>query len=269
MKVSSYLSEGEKLKRSERRRLVGICGVGIGGLVLIGAAWMVRYAPLFNVKNVIVEGNQRLKAEEVLAVAQGIALQSSVGKLLGIERLFAWPENKYANLALLPAVAELSISKSFRAQEVKLQVKEREAIGIWCVMSSLTSCWWFDKEGILFARALDGEGGLLKTVHDYSGRPLGIGNPVLDAKVMENLLEIFTALRASGATLQEVKLGDVANEEVEVITHKGPRFYFSLRFPLREAVQVVRDIFSNSGKFPPLGKIEYVDMRVENRVYYK
>ncbi len=272
MKVVSYLSERERRIRSRRRRLFFMYISGIVGLGIIGIVWVVRYAPIFDVKHIVVEGNAYVSSDAILAVARTFALGSFWGKLLGIERIFAWPEGKEARLAFLPAVAEFTLSRSFRSQTVYIVVKERVPRGIWCLIQT-RGCWWFDSKGILFARTLDGEGGLLNTVHDYSGRTLGVGMPVLQDSLMANLLTIFEVLRANGVPSQEVRLENQESEEVQVITYNGPRLYFSLRFPLGRGAQVMKEIFSDtrssSGGFPPLKNLEYVDFRVENRVYYK
>ncbi len=295
MKISSYLSDSERNRGRRRHRLLGIYGFGVLGLLLIGAAWLVWYSSFLEVREVVVEGNARVLTDAVLDVAKGIAFQGSFAKLLGIDRLFAWPEFARENITLLPAVASLTISKSYATRTVRVQVTERVPVGVWCLVSrsndnrittndnpivgnnsvlfeqdsSGTTCWWFDKNGVLFARALDGEGGLLKTVHDYSGRTLGIGAVALPSPLMEHLLEIFSVLRESGAVAGEVRLEDLSREEVQVVTLNGPRLYFSLRFPLAAVADAVRQIFSASGQFPSPQKLHYVDFRVENRVYYK
>jgi hypothetical protein len=309
MKVSSYLSDSERAKRTRRRRMFMFCAMGCVGLVVIGAAWVVRYAPFLEVKRVVVEGTSRMKEDEVLTVVRGMALKGTLSKWVGIERLFAWPEVDVQNLALLPAAAHLSISKSYLARTVRVRVEERQPEGVWCLLTAQTDvgmtqtdadafssefvpfqreaasgqrsstfrCWWFDREGILFARALDSRGGLLKTVHDYSGRVIGAGAAALPPPLMRNLLSIFEVLRESGAVPDEVRLEDIANEEVEVVTLNGPRLYFSLRFPLGGVADVVRQMFSSPpagggstiGGLPPAHRLEYVDFRVENRVYYK
>ena len=312
MRTSSYLSDSERFRQRRRYRLLGIYGFGIFGLFLIGAAWLVWYSPLLEVKRVVVEGNMRVPTDAVLDVTRGIVLQGNLAKFLGIDRLFAWPEFVQENIALLPAVASLTVSKSYITRTVRVKVAERSPVGVWCLfparnyadplhrsfseasgtqtdaeggsvvadaiprgsalsprVSALGGCWWFDKSGVLFTRALDGEGGLLKTVHDYSGRSLGIGATALPASLMEHLLEIFSALRESGAVTGEVRLEDLSHEEIQVVTLNGPRLYFSLRLPIVAVADALRQIFSSSGQFPPAAKLQYVDFRVENRVYYK
>ncbi|MBI2888830.1 MAG: FtsQ-type POTRA domain-containing protein [Candidatus Liptonbacteria bacterium] len=295
MKISSYLSDSERVRQRRRYRFFAMCGFGVLGLLLIGAVWLVWYSPLLEVRKVVVEGNVRVSTETVLDVAKGIVFQGNFAKFLGINRMFAWPEFARENITLLPAVASLTISKSYATRTVRVQVTERVPVGVWCLFparnyadgtqtdaeggsvaadatprdSAPGGCWWFDKSGVLFARALDGEGGLLKTVHDYSGRTLGIGSVALPSHLMGNLLEIFLVLRESGAVAGEVRLEDLSREEVEVVTLNGPRLYFSLRFPLAAIADAVRQIFSESGQFPHPQKLQYVDFRVENRVYYK
>jgi hypothetical protein len=224
------------------------------------------HSPLLKVQRIVVEGNVRVPADVVRDVATGAVFEGNFARALGIDRLFAWPEGELRNLALLPAVARLSLSKSYLSRTVHVQVTERIPVGVWCLPAQ---CWWFDGEGKLFARAPGGEGGLLKTVYDYSGRTLGTGMAALPPPLMANLLEIFSALREGGAVTGEVRIDDISREEIEVATLNGPRLYFSLRFSLGAAADAVRQVFLGGGQFPSARKLQYVDFRVENRVYYK
>lgn len=143
------------------------------------------------------------------------------------------------------------------------------------------SCWWFDDEGVIFKRALSAEGSLIITVNDYSQSGLGLNSKILPQSLIANALSVFRVLRASNLNIKEIRLRDLSLQELEVDTYPstpldtardkslwagiGPKIYFSLRFPADNNLAVIE----NFAVKPGFNKLQYLDFRVENRVYYK
>lgn len=126
-------------------------------------------------------------------------------------------------------------------------------------------CWWFDDEGILFRQALAAEGGTIRVVRDYSERPLQIGMHVLPTEPFVNLSSVFKAMITANVPLGEMRLEDLELQEVTVLPPGLARIYFSLRFSAEDTVSGIEALTERPG----LDKLEYVDFRVENKVYYK
>ena len=102
---------------------------------------------------------------------------------------------------------------------------------------------------------------------DYSrpALPLRLAT-ALGTRFLPNLLSIFTALQSSLASnVQEVRLNDLSLEEVDVTTYNGPELLFSLRFPAAGVSDAVNAI----ERMTSLAKLQYIDFRVQNKVYYK
>ncbi len=127
------------------------------------------------------------------------------------------------------------------------------------------SCWWFDEDGVLFKRALAAEGSLITTVDDYSQKNIGLGSSILPQEFISNAFSVFETLKSSGLNIEEIRLNNLTNEEVTVLTYDGPELYFSLRFSAANDLAVIRDLMSKPG----FNNLDYIDFRVENRAYYK
>jgi hypothetical protein len=130
---------------------------------------------------------------------------------------------------------------------------------------SAYDCWWFDAEGVMFQKGLTAEGNLIRRVDDYTRRSLAPGSRVLGPSFMPPLVSIFHALEVSGVSVKEVRLSDAGLEELEISTYNGPKIFFSLRFGAQWTASVIISLRAE-GNF---SKLEYVDFRVEGRVYYK
>src|SRR5262249_23958082 len=145
-------------------------------------------------------------------------------------------------------------------KKVIIDVEERKPFGIWCKVSPIASstvagagatapfCRWFDSDGVATRRALDSYGSLIITVDDPSKNELIPGTEVLPHAFVKNLFTIFRALRDAGVNIKEIRLRDLALEELEVDTYDNPRIYFSLRFPADSIAAVIKN-FKNKSAF--------------------
>jgi hypothetical protein len=153
---------------------------------------------------------------------------------------------------------------------------------------SASRCFWFDGDGIIFERAPNAEGSVIRVVHDYAQQGIGLGSAILPSRFIGNLFSVLRVLDASGLGIREVRIDDLALEEVNVATYggpparlaaasakqagqAGPALYFSLRFPADNAFAVLQSFAggSSSSAAVDLKRLEYIDFRTENRAYYK
>jgi len=287
--------------------LFSFCGI------LIGVAWLVIYSPLLTIKSIEVTGNRNVSSENIITLADsGIFNGSWWKKILGIQNMLVWPESFSGDtLKLMPELNSINIEKSYLSRKIKIAVQEKQSLGIWCIQKMQMDedlnryesapgphepmCWWFDSSGTLFKRAIDMEGSIFIVVDDYSQKNLGVGSKILPDKFIENTFSIFRAIAASGLGVKEMRLNDLALEEMEVdtygglpvqvppnassspgalaktdlpsvvLTKEGPKIYFSLRFPADNIPDVILSLKEKS----VFDKLQYIDFRVENRVYYK
>lgn len=127
------------------------------------------------------------------------------------------------------------------------------------------SCVWFDNHGVAFAHAVDTEGGAIIAVHDYTNHKIVLNAPVLDQAFLPNLISIVNVLKASGLSVGEIALRNLALQQVDVTTLNGPTLYFSLRFPADNDLAVIKNLLTKPG----FGKLQYINFTVSNRAYYE
>lgn len=132
---------------------------------------------------------------------------------------------------------------------------------IWCA----NECFWLDDEGRAFESALRTEGGLVPLVIESSNRALKLKSEVIDKKQIGYLLEIVDFLKMAGINFDHIEVGDLSGEDAWVDVEEGPTIYFSLRFSPMFGLGVVKSLKASE----EWKKIEYIDLRAENRVFYK
>ncbi|MBI5220435.1 MAG: hypothetical protein HY978_01195 [Candidatus Liptonbacteria bacterium] len=300
--LEAHFASAKKRRARWRCLLRRMAIAAIAVLILVGAIWAAVRSPAFRLRQIITRGNTTVTADQVQSVLQSQILSRGwLVRVLGSENLLVWPTRfTPEQLALLPVVSEVKANKDYLDRKIELTVVERQPLGVWCqeiaksdpryaggfgearergarseesadnLANSLdsrqfASCWWFDKEGFIIRPASYVEGGLILIVHDSTVRPLGVGHYVLPSKLMLNLLAIAQAVTDANLTPRALRVQDIALEEVEMILMNGPKLLFSLRLPAPDVAAVIHSVADKSD----LQSLEYVDFRVEGKVYYK
>ena len=255
-------------KRRRVRRLLFWGGILLAlGLLIVGILWVVVRSNLFKVRDINIIGATYIASDDIREFLKLHVAQGPVTSLLGSENIFAWPDGfSENNLRDLPAVSSLQIKKNYFGHSVSVTITERKRLGIWCFAEvDPEQCFWFDANGTLFMPGYSAEGNLIPVLDDHSRKPLALGENVLEARFLPNLISIFSALKSIRLSIREVRLNDLGREEIEADTNDGLKLLFSLRFPAAG----VPDAIAAVQKITPLSQLQYIDFRVENKVYYK
>ncbi len=288
-KSTAYISDHRARRKKVRRYIFGTLGVFALYFLCFGAWWVAARSPFFRLQKVTVEGNSVIASADIITLLQADPSGSHGfwGSLLGWGNMLSWPDHiSAAELAMVPQLASVDIHKDYFSRTITVNVAERDPFGVWCflpkgaaaapVASSTAaadpnagtgsgSCYWFDRNGVLFEKATNTEGNLIVVVHDYAQGPRGLNQEVLPDAFTGNFVSIVDTLHEGGIGIQEISLNDLSLEEVDAKTTAGPVIYFSLRFPAGDYLGVLKSLASQGG----FDKLQYIDCRTEDRVYYK
>lgn len=269
MQIAPYVSERRKRRKKVRRYVFGTLAVFVLYFLFFGVAWFFMRTPLFRVGRVNVTGAPGVADADVIALVQadpsGKMASGEIGAILGWRNMLAWPGRvPSSTLALAPQFSDVTVSKDYFSHTVTIAVTERQPFGIWCYQND-GQCYWFDDDGVLFGKSLNTEGNLIVMVDDGSQSDRGLGSTVLPPEFNDDFISIMNVLRATGLGIKRIDLHDLALEEVDVQTAEGPVIEFSLRFPANDYLTVLKNLIAQGG----FSKLQYMDCRTQDRVFYK
>lgn len=300
MQIDRHLAERRRRQQKRRKYFWSVAGVLAVYFFALGIFIFIVRSPAFRAEHITIEGNSAVATSDIMDLLEASMIRSgnapsgrnsSMKALIGFDNMLIWPAAlPSSTIALIPQLAGVTISKNYFFHSMTVIVTERQPFAVWCAMppSAAASapasagnasgsagqgivvlgggqCFWFDTRGIAFEKTLDTEGGAILVIHDYSQNKVALGEPVLPAILMPNLISIIDALKASGLDVREISLNDLSLQQINVALTNGPTIYFSLRFPADDDIAVLKSLMAKPG----FGKLQYVDFTVANRAYYQ
>ncbi|HVM77263.1 MAG TPA: hypothetical protein VMU07_03875 [Candidatus Paceibacterota bacterium] len=274
MQVRSYIPEERRRRQKRRFYFVWTSALFIAYFLVLGWLWFLYRSPFFSVNHIVVNGNTSVSSDAVVSLVESTMMPPnhalSMASIIGYKNMLIWPSSiPSRSLAWIPQLSSVSIGRDYFSHTITITVTERTPLAVWCYMpkeSGDEQCFWFDGTGDKFERTYDTQGNVITVVHDFSGKPTGVNQPILPEPFVANLISIIHVIKNSHVNVATIALNDLSLEELNVTTLNGPSLYFSLRFPADNYLDVINQLMENQTMWH---KIAYVDCRTENRVYYK
>lgn len=255
--------------------------------VLVGIVYGVRQSPLFLVQSIAVSGAPDAYGQQVVKNLEDFSRHRSfLFRFLGARNMIAWGGNEKVFLEANPDIKELHVEKEYFRHAIVIKVVGREKFGAWChqkdgtgdtsgsassttditpVDDSREECYWFDEDGVLFARAPLIRSELFNRVADSTGRALTVRDTIMPDRLFKNLIGIFKLLEVAQINTKTVSLSDLALEEVSADSVSDPHLVFSLRFDPQSALSAINAL-KKTGEW---NRLQYAKFDVEDRVTYK
>jgi len=186
---------------------------------------------------------------------------------LGSDNILFWffgKNNELINRNMLPSVKSVKIETNVVDRQLDIKVREKELSGVIC--NPKNKCFAFDDEGIIFAPAPDVKGSLILKINDSNNRPLTAGEKFLPREHwINNMIKVIEVLKNNDLNIERIEIRDMELEEWEATISSGLKFIFNFNFVPEDFNEVIRTLKEKSD----FSQMDYFDMRVENRIYYK
>lgn len=239
------------------------CGVAI---------YIFIFSSFLEIKTISVNGTKELAGEDILK-----DLKSSLGgKHLGLI-----PKNNF--ILVSKSKLEKDLAGHFRKINsvgvkkifpdiLAVDISERRSLILWC---SGGPCYIIDENGYAYIGIdLDSpevvQNNLIELV-DTGARPITIGEKILNEEYVSFLISLREEIRKNAGININTKwhTPSMVAEEVEIDTEEGWRLYFSGNVKPEKAIRTLKTFLDEEIGGEKRSKLEYVDLRVENKVYYK
>ena len=245
------LSYRDELARKNRLFFIFRVVVFFAVLVVLlgGGVYFLFFTDKLEIKNITINGLETLDRDLIMA---------EVNKQSKNILLFD-SDNVEANLlAINPVLKSVQAGKHLPHQLV-VDVIERRPSGIWC---SGSECRYFDKEMNTWGLAARSSGFLFLTIEDMRSKE----QFSIEEDFFRSINEVAGDL--PGLTVKTVTIPENSFDEFRVYTDKGFYITFSLDSDLAGQMEIFKIFWQEKSKDPAF-TVQYIDLRIDGRVYFR
>lgn len=168
-------------------------------------------------------------------------------------------------------IEDVRIKKIF-PNVLSISIAERDPQLILC---SRGNCFVIDERGVAFAEADPdanqlGENDLF-TLRNDGDKEITAGSEILDPSYLKYLADIREKLKNDiGVDIErEMKTPQLVSGDIRVTTQEGWLVYFDKNIPIPKEIEMLKVVLSEKIPQDQRNNLEYIDLRTDNKVYYK
>lgn len=268
-KKSSEIIRRSTDKPLKIARVIFYC---LSPLFFLAAAYAVFLSPFLEIQKIKISGTSELSQEEVFNEVKSL-YNGKYLKLIPKSNLILFSEKQAENSLLdhFRKIKSAEVKKIFPGV-LSVRIEERKSLILWC---SGEECFIIDEKGVAYTRVdLNSpevsQNNLIKVV-DTSARPVVIGEDILSEDYVIFLMSLREELKKNSdfSISGEWKTPSTVAEEAEAAASEGWRIYFSAKIPPAKSMRTLKTFLQEEMKDGKREKLEYADLRVENKVYFK
>lgn len=242
-------------------------------LIFVGStAYLLFFSPFLAVTKINIHGAQDLSSGAI----RDVAAATFDGKYFGAIAknnliLISREELVRAVAEKFKRVEDVAVEKKF-PDTLEISIKERKSMLVLC---SNGSCFIVDNNGALYASADFSSNELqennLLVINDDGNKAVQLGDRIFDQAYMQYLLAIKDSLK-SDLNIDIDKnfhTPQLVSGDVRVTTTDGWLIYFDVNLPIRKEMEALKLVLNEKVGDSNRNNLEYVDLRTENKVYYK
>lgn len=240
-------------------------------LVFIGiTVYTLFFSHFMEIHSVDIDGIDKADPESVV---------DEIHSYLNEKKLLFLPQNNLLIFSSSDLVARLQkkfikiqniqVQKSF-PDSIQVSIIERKALLVVC---SAGPCYIVNEEGVAYRGFQKEEDKISKDdlvkVIDENADPISIGDEIISAKDVEFMTELLFALKELGIEASsEYSLPSRVAQEVSVTTQEGWELHLSTESPLNQSMSSLAAFLSQTLEGEQRSRLEYVDLRVNNKIFY-
>ena len=266
--MASYSDTNELLtpskRRMRRRRVIMFWSIVVATIIFVGGfIYIIYFSSVIKVKQFSIQGNRVAGSDDLQQMLiKKLDTRGWLRRGFGSNNILYWVGVGEVGDSGIPASSAVIVHTNILSRAVSVEIRERTFVGVWCSKT----CVGFDSNGIAYFLAPDVEGSLLLKVHDENESELVLGSPVFsDPLALKNIFQSLTIVKEGGIVVDTILVKEATLREWELHSTKGTVFKFSLNF----VPEKLKSVLDNLKERTKLEDLSYVDLRVENRVYYK
>lgn len=263
----------DQLRLKKRRQRLRKLGLLAGAVFLLAglAIYLLFFAGLFEIRAVEINGSETsVKTDIEQVVNLWLDEKSFVFRRRSNSAIFSPAQLSAKLIGSLPKIESLEILRESR-HKLKISVVERKPIGVWCLVWE-RECYFFDKNAVAYEKAGASEGFILTLVNDRREREIKIGSAAAPKDWFDNIIGAKELLQKNGLEIANFSIPDNSLNEFSARVAEDPlnwQILFNNGTNIPQQINSLINLLKNKLTKEQRAKLQYVDLRIQDRIYWK
>ena len=248
--------------------------------VFTGLIYFLFFTRIFDVRSISIDTPDGL--HDSLSGVVDDWLNAGFWELTRRNNIFFVSSAKLASLLAeqFPKLESINISVDF-PHGLLLSAIERKQAGIWCqanqdapaqISQSETSagkCFYFDKNGVAFSETQPSNGFLITNVTDKRMREISLGGQVIADDWLKSIMLAKELLARVDVDVSEFVIPANSFDEFHAKTAESWKIMFSIQTDIEKQISALAIFLKEKINPDQRSGLQYVDLRIQDRIYYK
>lgn len=233
-----------------------------------GLVYLTMFSPVFKIKNVSIEGNKNIPLDSLRGEVEA-NLRDKTFFILPSDSVFIFsPKNLEHDLReKFKRIETIQARKSF-FDTLHISLIEKRGVFKWCRQSG---CFLINEQGVAYNIPLDEsmlaeEEKSLLTITEFVHELPGNNEKIVNDTFIQAIWKIHDEL---GAEIVEFTTPSVLSNKIVIKMKHEWQAAFTTNFPIKDQLVNFKALFSNEITLEQKRNLEYIDLTVEGRAYYK
>ena len=263
-----YLQEiNFQKKRRRQRKLLFVLGLI---LVFISAAvYSLFYSGIFAISSFEISDYKDIDKGQIDGLINGYLSKRLLLGLIARQSNFLLISSE--NLGneikgVFTEIKDLEFDAGLFKNSLKVSFEKRETAGVWCFVKS-EKCFFFDPEGYLFKEA---EKNKLDLAVIDENSPSDIRESIEDRQLFQKIIEAGNALEALDfIAYSSFYVPENSFNDFWIKTSEGWNIYLDKKTNVQEQIIALKELLDKKISLEKRSKLQYMDLRIQGRIYYK
>lgn len=252
----------KKVKSRKKRFVVAGCVLAVFLCLLGTFLYFFYWSPTLRVSEFLINGTKDTEKVQTAILNYFEKTKSFLSP--ASDRIVFWisRNGEIQSPSFLPSASLIRLTSDFTQKRVTVDITPRVMSGVWCAANQ---CFVFDANGILFQESPDVSGSLILKIRDENNTPVSLGSSVLSQEEFESMKRAIASLQKNNIPISEIVIQNRELKEWSTIAPNG----FSVKFSFNTIPDDLDSVFKGVFERTSMDKLTYIDLRVQNRVYFK
>jgi len=267
MSVSKYSKEYRHMKKKKVAIKVALFFVFLLILIIL-LIYLFFYSSNFDVRNVQINGVNTIEIATIRFKIDSLLDQTKWGIPIRSNIYFASAQSLEEKI-IIDFVNVKSVDVSRAGKHILIfDIEKRISSGIWCITPK-EICYFFDSDGIAFEEIAKSSGYIYSYIDDYRDRTVNMGEEVEDKVWIDNVLLAQRTLQFGNISINGFAIASDSFDTFSVKTAQGWDIKLSNQTNIALQLESLFSFLKNKIKPEELENLQYVDLTVKDRIYYK